>query len=215
MTFPTPSWASWRQAMAIAGCLLLTGWAGGLWCGLTWARRREPKAAVLTVGNGRASPSVDLSPKTAPRTVVTAALRPDVPPRPPVPVPTALGEQVRTSRVEIPATALPVVVELATFARMDGPRLRLQDVAWTSGPGAPVPLKVETVERDAPLPLPPAPRIPRWEADVILAPTQGRMGYGLGVSRAWGPITAGAMVIPQPGPGSTGYTGLLRFGFRW
>lgn len=215
MSAAAPSWPSWRPALAVSGLLLLTGWSGGLWCGIRWARRREPKAPVLVVGSTKAAPSVDLSPKHSPSTIVQAAIRPDVPPAPPVPVPKGLGEQVRTSRVELPATAAPVVVELATFARMDGPRLRLSDVVWTSGPGAPVPLKVETVEREAPLPFPAPPRVPRWEVDLVLAPQGGRMGYGLEASRALGPVVLGAAVIPQTGPSASGYTGFLKVGLRF
>lgn len=210
-----PSWPSRRTLAGLAGGLLASGWGFGLWCGIHWARRREPKAPVLVIGQAKAAPAVDLSPKGSPSTIVQAAVRPDVPPAPPVPVPKGLGEQVRTSRVELPATAAPVTVELATFARMDGPRLRLSDVAWTTGPGAPVPLKVETVERDAPLPLPAPPRIPRWEVDLVLAPQGGRMAYGLEASRALGPVVLGAAVVPQAAPGTSGYTGYIKVGFRF
>lgn len=210
-----PSWPSWRAVAAGSLALTLSGFAGGLWTGLTWAGRKERKPQVLTVGAGKAQPGQDLSPHAAPRTVQVAATRPGVPPAPPVPVPRDLGEQVRTSTVDLPANPQPVTVDFATFARIESGRLLLRDVAWTTGPGSPVPLRVETIEREAPLPLPPAPKVPRWEAAVILAPFQGRVGYGAELSRAFGPFTVGGMILPQAGPDRSGYAGYIKAGLRW
>ena len=81
-------------------------------------------------------------------------------------------------------------------------------VEWLDTPQGRAPLgPAQTVERITALPLPPAPRLPRWSLSLLAAPQDGKIVYGGMVSRSWGPLT-----------GTVGHVAGLTFtggGFRW